>query len=731
MFFNRELSWLEFNGRVLDEALDPHNPLLDRLRFLSIFSTNLDEFFMIRVASLKKLVREGKIVCESPDQLPLRDILLQIYRRCQKFINSCYQCLHQELLPRLAGEGVRLFRFAEISEKQKIYLANYFNENVFPVLTPLAVDPSHPYPYLNNLASYILAEFKSQSATSQGAKLTGFVEIPSVLPRLLKLPSENPHIHEFIFLEELITAHLDQLFLGFEMLSTCVVRVTRDVDYHLLEHNIVDLMESIKREVLTKSHQEAVRLEVCAETSEQVIAHLQGILKLSSEDIYHLPSPLALGGLSSLCELPLDHCREEDFNPRLPARLANQHNIFSLIKEKDFLVHLPYESFYAVIEFLNAAATDPSVLAIKQTLYRFSGDSPILDALVQAAENGKQVTVVIELKARFEEKNNVAWAHLLERSGVNVVYGFVGLKTHCKATLVVRKEGQQMLRYVHLSTGNYNPKTARLYTDLSLFTIHEGIGQDISALFNLLTGFNVLGEQNSGKTSKNTPNFSTIGVAPLDLRQHLLEEIEGVMAARRRGEAGLIIAKINGLVDQALIEKLYAASGEGVRIKLIVRGVCCLRPQIKGLSENIEVISLIDRFLEHSRIYYFQAGTEARVFLASADWMNRSMDHRIEIMYPIFDQELKDRIIHEILATLWQDRVKAKQLTSDGSYKARPPLSEQAPLRAQRRFIQIAREGGIKSLPYEKAIRFKFESKGRPLAEKTQRSKKFTPFERR
>jgi polyphosphate kinase len=723
LYINRELSWLEFNSRVLDQCLDPGNLLLDRLRFLTIFASNLDEFFMIRVASLKKLLREGKLHCESPDHSPVLEISSKIFQRCQDLISQGYQCFHGDLLPQLKREGVQLLGYAQLSPTQKTRLNNYFNDTIFPVLTPLAVDPSHPYPYLANLASYIVAEFKAPPAAATTGTLTGFVEIPRVLPRLLPLEEGEETSFTFILLEELIQANLEQLFLGFEILSTSVIRVTRDFDYQLMEHNIIDLMESIKKEVLNKTHQEAVRLEVSATTSEEVISTLQRILMLGHQDIYRVPWPLALPDLTSLCALPLPHCREEEFNPRLPARLAEQTNIFSLIKEKDLLLHLPYESFYAVIEFLNSAAIDPQVLAIKQTLYRFSGDSPILDALVQAAENGKQVTVVIELKARFDERNNVAWAHMLERAGVNVVYGFVDLKTHCKASLVIRKENASMVRYVHLSTGNYNPQTARLYTDLALFTTDEGICRDISALFNLLTGFNLIGKSTNNTHSAILPRFSTIQLAPISLRESLVAEIDGVIRARLQHEESLIFAKINGLVDQTIIEKLYEASQAGVTIKLIVRGICCLRPQVKGLSENIEIISLVDRFLEHSRIYYFHAGSEQRVFLSSADWMNRSMDNRIEIMYPIFDPEVKERIINEILGTYWQDTLKAKTLHSDGSYHARYTSHPEKQVRAQTRFIEIAREEGIKSLPYDKAIRHKFDKKGRPVANKVIKDK--------
>jgi polyphosphate kinase len=716
LYINRELSWLAFNSRVLDQACDPRTLVLDRLRFLSIFSSNLDEFFMIRVAGLKKLQSAGVLYCDSPDHSPVHEVYQQIFLSCQAALTRAYQCLHEVVLPQLAHEGVKFFSYGQLSGEQKKFLDHYFTSTIFPLRTPLAVDPSHPYPYLSNLASYLIAEFKPRDEEGENELLTGFVEIPKVLPRVLPLHGQA---YQFILLEELIAAHLDKLFLGMEIISSSLIRVTRDFDYQLHEHTIVDLMASIKKEVLHKTHQEAVRLEVCSHApSTAVLLTLQNILKLDATGVYLLPAPLALGELSSLYALNLPHCREPDFNPRLPPRLAGQLNIFSLIKEKDLLLHLPYDSFYTVIEFLNSAAIDPQVLAIKQTLYRFSGDSPILDALIRAAENGKQVTVVIELKARFDEKNNVAWAQQLERAGVNVVYGFVGLKTHCKASLVIRQEGLAMVRYAHLSTGNYNPQTARLYTDLALFTAHEGICQDISALFNLLTGFNFVNKSSAVKRGLVLPDFTAIRVAPVSLRNTLVDEIEQVIKAKERGEVSVICAKLNALVDQTIIEKLYAASAAGVSIKLIVRGACCLRPQLKGLSENIEVISLVDRFLEHSRIYYFQAGTVQHVFLSSADWMNRNMDHRIEVMYPIFDQELKDRIVFEILATYWLDTTKATTLCSDGSYVARLPAVGEIPLRAQTRFIEIAREAGIKSLPYDTAIRHRFEKKGRPVAEK-------------
>ena len=712
-FINKEISWIEFNGRVLDEAIHKDTQLLDKLAFLSIFTKNQDEFFMVRVAGLKKMEKEGFVACESPERLPIVTALEQIHQRSKALNKVQYECFHQTILPALDECGVKILNYEDLDKEQKERLDAYFSEEVFPVLTPLAVDPSHPFPFLTNLSLYLLIEFPSPGSKDH---LIGFVEIPSVIPRLI--PVENKeNKHHFLLLENLVKAHLENLFLGFDVKDSCMIRVTRNLDYTLLENRVVDLLESIQKEVINRVQPEAVRLEVEDNINPKVLKTLKKILRIEELDIYYTQSPIYLSGFTALCKLPLPHLKQDGFNPRLPPWMAGSSNIFSLIRKKDLLIHHPYESFYAITEFLGAAASDPDVYAIKQTLYRSSGDSPVIDALIKAAENGKQVTTVVELKARFDEKNNVVWARRLERAGVHVVYGFVGLKTHCKTTLVVRKENDRMMRYVHLSTGNYNSQTAKQYTDLGLLTAKPEFGKDISALFNLLTGFNILKEKEKLIGSNSLPRFDQIILSPLYLRNFILQEIDRVINDHRKEGGGLIVVKVNALDDEALIQALYKASQNGVEIRLIVRGICCLRPGIKGLSEHIEVISIVDRFLEHSRIYYFSSGASDRVYLGSADWMTRNMDRRIELMYPIQDPDLKERIILEILGGYWKDNTRARKLNGDGSYALKTPPKGKPAIRSQSYFIDLAREAGIKSLPYDKAVRFDPKKKGRrPVA---------------
>lgn len=717
LFFNRERSWLEFNARVLEEAASPTVPLLERLHFLAIFTSNLDEFFMVRIAGLKKMLAEGIVNCESADHTPIRVILDQLRDRVTELCQRQHAIL-RTIRSELAKEGVRIAKFAELSDGQKSTLKDYFTNNVLPVLTPLAMDSSHPFPSLSNLALYLVINFRL--AGDEHFKRLGFVEIPSVLPGILPVEGGSGP-HTFIMLEELVAAHLEQLFLGFEIADVKSIRITRNLDYTLLESNVVDLLVSVQKEMIDREHQEAVRLEVQEDILESTLATLIEQLRLTHSDVYRLHRPIDVLTWRTLYNLPLEHLKEKQFNPRLPLRMASNANFFSIINEGDLLVHHPYESFYAVIEFLYTAASDDNVLAIKQTLYRTSGDSPVIEALIKAAENGKKVTAVIELKARFDEKNNIVWARRLERAGVNVVFGFVGFKTHCKATLVVRKEGDRLVRYVHLSTGNYNSQTAKIYADLGLFTADQKIGRDISTVFNLLTGVNVLSNSLIPIRQNIIPKFEEISLSPFNTRQKTIDLIQTEIDFHKSSGHGLIMAKMNALVDQEIIEKLYQASAAGVVIKLIVRGTCSLRPGLPGISENIEVISIIDRFLEHSRIFYFNAGGQKSVFLSSADWMNRNMNRRIEILFPIKDVNVKERIIKGILAIYWADNVKAWRLLADGSYIRRTPQANELPFRAQEKLIELVREEGIKSIPYEHAIRYDLTKKKglRPVAKKS------------
>lgn len=717
LYVNREKSWLEFNARVLDEAVQPNTPTLEKLKFLSIFSSNLDEFFMVRVAGLKKMLQEDIQVPDSPDDMSARDSLKEIRARTVGLIDKAYTCYSKTLSSELGAAGIHINKFKELSEPQTKALQNYFRNDVFPVLTPLAVDPAHPFPFLSNLALYIVVTFKGRATATMPP--IALVEVPSILPRLIPV-SSSPDKNNFVLLEEVIAENLNELFPGFKIDKWSLARVTRNLDFNLLENEVVDLLKSIQKEVISREHQEAVRLEVSADSPPAIIKFLASTLRLEDDDVYLIPGPLLLSGLKQLYDLPLEHLKDPPFNPRISTDLAGSEDFFALLTKQDLLVHHPYESFYAVIEFLNVAAEDPNVLAIKQTLYRTSGDSPIIDALIRAAEHGKQVTAVVELKARFDEKNNISWARSLERAGVNVVFGFVGLKTHCKATLIVRKEKNTLVRYVHLSSGNYNSTTAKLYTDIGFFSKDPDIGYDVAALFNMLTGFNVLTGEKKPELSAAYPALRKLHMAPLTLRSKVVALIDEEIEHHKKSGNGLIFAKMNALVDKNIIEKLYQASAAGVKVQLIIRGICCLRPGVPKISDNIEVRSVIDRFLEHSRIFYFGSGGTGRMFLSSADWMPRNMDRRIEILFPVESDALKKRLLCEILETYWADNVKARVMNSDGSYTLRKPKDGEPEIRAQVNLISMVRQSGIKSIPYEKAIRHNAKNKKgkRPVIKK-------------
>lgn len=726
LYLNKELSWLEFNARVLEEALTPEVPMAERLKFLSIFTSNLDEFFMVRVAGLKKMEQEGLRSSDSPDAMDVTQVLLQIRQRVLNLVEAQYRCLHSEVLPALEQNHVKLLSIKQVSPQQKAALDAFFDAEISPVLTPLGVDPAHPFPFLVNQAIYLVVIPKADTKTHAEDEIgIGFVEVPSVLPRLVRVKSENTEEHCFVLLEDLIASNLESLFFGFEMQAAYPIRVTRNLDYNLLENKVVDLLKSIQREMINREHQEVVRLEVDHLLPEEYVQLLKQKIGVTDIDIYKIPAPIFVSGLMDLYRNVPEQLKDPPFNPRLPPVLASHEDIFAVISKQDLLVHHPYESFYAVTEFLSVAAHDPHVLAIKQTLYRSAGDSPIIEALVAAAENGKQVTAVIELKARFDERNNILWARRLERAGVNVVFGFVGLKTHSKMTLVVRRERNKLIRYVHLSTGNYNSATAKLYTDIGLFTTNDAIGRDIATIFNLITGFDVLTGSNRLREEKIVKRLEKIYFAPVNLRKEIIKLIKQETEHAKRNGQGSIRAKMNALVDKDIIDALYEASRAGVKIQLIIRGICCLKPGIPGISDNIEVISIIDRFLEHSRIWHFYACGENKVFIASADWMPRNMDRRIEIAIPIDDPKVKQRIIHEIFDISWADDVKARVLHADGHYHRRKYHAAKKSIRSQLRFIEIAREGGIQSMPYEIAIRHKPKLKGeRPIMKKRERREK-------
>jgi polyphosphate kinase len=716
-FMNRELSWLEFNARVLQEAQDPSNPVLERLKFLSIFTSNLDEFFMIRVANLRELELAGVTDTRADGLTPLEQ-LGAISARSHELSRAHAACLLDEVIPLLRDNGIRFLAASDLSDAQRGLVAERFRGEIFPVLTPMTVDPSHPFPHLPNQSLNLIVTFSNphpaadvvtdengEEVGADGFMPFAIVEIPRVLDPLIELGSHRTGA-DFLLLQDAIRDHLDELFKGLTIADSWMFRVTRNADLALEEQDVENLLKDLERELRSRTFRRVVRLEVDSEMPPAVLEVLKRGLEIPARDVYpvrnmtHAPQLMPIYGLDRYRYL-----RDPPFNPRLSPALANPGSIFSILRDHDILLHHPYESFSTVAELLQHAAHDPKVLAIKLTLYRTSGDSVIIQALKDAAENGKQVTAVVELKARFDEKNNIVWARQLERAGCHVVYGIVGLKTHCKAVLVVRREGTLVRRYVHLATGNYNSSTARLYTDIGLLTQDPEIGEDISQLFNILTGYNARNIHDVVAGRQPGPQFNKIQVSPFDLRDHLIQSIEEEIAHHQADGNGLIQAKLNSLVDPSIITALYRASKAGVTVRLCIRGICCLRPGMPGVSDNITVVSIVDRFLEHPRIVHFRAGGEDRVLLSSADWMPRNLYRRIEVMFPVEQQDLKDRVINEVLELAFADNVKARRLLPDGTYEyvARP---DDAPrMRSQKRFIELAREAGIKSLPYESAVR--------------------------
>jgi polyphosphate kinase len=667
-FINREMSWLEFNARVLEEAEDPTNPLLERVKFLAIFSSNLDEFFMVRVAGLREQAfGDGAPQDFAPDGMRPIAQLQRIARRTQELVAAQYRCWNEAVLPQLADAGVTLLKHSELDPVQLETLDRFFRERAFPILTPMAVDPAHPSPRYHNRGLYLAAMLERRRGLGP-KQLFAVVQVPQVLPRLVPLGQGDRQ--QFILLEEAVSARLPELFGGFDVLSWTTFRITRDSDIELLEQESDDMLRLIEDRLKARQRGEAVRLEIAAGGSDELLGLItdeesirDGVPEGYSE-VYRIPGPLDLTALVELIRLPnFDALRDAPFSPQLPRGMRRRgDDLFALIARRDILLHHPYDSFDPVVDFISRAANDPRVLAIKQTLYRTSGDSPVTRALISAAENGKHVTALVELKARFDEANNVSWARQMERAGVHVVFGFLDLKTHCKVSLVVRQEGNVLRRYVHLGTGNYNPSTALLYTDLGLFTADEDIAADASALFNLLTGYSQ-GHQ-----------WRRLVVAPNDLQRRTLQLIDEQANRAREGLPARIFAKTNAVVDHRVIEALYRASHAGVSIDIVARGICCLRPGLAGISENIRVRSIVDRFLEHSRIYVFGPDDECQIYLASADWMPRNFYRRVEVMFPIESPELKERILHEIIPAYLNDNVKARILQPDGTYlHLRPP----------------------------------------------------------
>ncbi|TVP60472.1 MAG: polyphosphate kinase 1 [Nodularia sp. (in: Bacteria)] len=679
-YINRELSWLEFNSRVLHEACDPRTLLLERLKFLAIFSANLDEFFMVRIAALKQQV-EAKVAQLTPDgrtpQKQLDDVRLTL----SPLVTKHHQQFEEVLQPLLTSHHIHILDYINLNQKQRTYLDNYFKEQIFPVLTPLAVDPSHPFPFISNLSLNLAVVVKNPDTEQE---FFARVKVPNVLPRFLPLPpelgiSETGQTAHWtgVPLEQAIAHNLEFLFPGMNIQEYHPFRITRDADLALEEDEADDLLLAIEQELRKRRMGGTpVRLEIKSHTPDPIRSRLLQDLDLTENDVYEVDGLLGLRDLMYFMALPLPELKEPPRQSVVPSRLQRLRepslspdaleleegqDFFAVIREKDLLVHHPYQSFSStVVSFITHAAHDPNVLAIKMTLYRTSGDSPIVKALIAAAENGKQVSVLVELKARFDEENNIYWARSLERVGVHVVYGLVGLKTHCKTVMVVRREKDRMRRYVHIGTGNYNPKTARLYTDLGLFSCREELGADITDLFNFLTGYS------------RQKSYREVLVAPVNMRDRFLGLIRREIENVENGFSGRIVAKMNSLVDPQVIATLYEASRAGVQIDLIIRGICCLRPGLKNISENIRVISIIGRFLEHSRIYYFHNNEQEEIYIGSADWMRRNLDRRVEVITPIRDPDIaKD--LQEILGIMLADNRQAWELQPDGSYIQRQP----------------------------------------------------------
>lgn len=659
LFFNRELSWLEFNQRVIDEARDHSVPLLERLKFVGIAASNLDEFFMVRVAGLVGQQRD-RVETLPADGMSPTEQLAAIAQRVRRMRGAMSEAVLEDLLPELAARGVRVLREREIGKEGRAHLRQYFHRQVMPVLTPLAIDPGHPFPHLRNKSLNIIAML-SGTARPNTTPAFAVVQVPTVLPRLVRVPQEEHGDTRaaYVLLDELIAFHIAELFPGFHCKGAWPFRVIRNFDLSIDEEEAEDLLETMKQEVRRRDRGNAVAVLVNSSSDQAAQEMLRDAIGVDPAFVIPVEGPLNVIDLAALGESLAGDAtlHDESYTPQRVAPFRNTDlDIFSLIAQQDILLHHPYESFDPVVEFIEAAAHDPNVLAIKQTLYRTSGDSPIVKSLMRAAENHKQVTALIEIKARFDEENNMIWARRMEEAGVHVVYGLVGLKTHAKAALVVRREGGELRRYVHLATGNYNPNTARHYTDLSYFTSRSDIGEDASSLFNLLTSCTA------------PATWRKLIVAPLGLHERILGLIEREASYARAGRPARIIAKMNSLVDPDVILALYRASQAGVKIELAVRGICCLKPGMPGVSENIRVRAIIDRFLEHARIFVFEAGGAVEVYCASADWMQRNFQRRVEVMFPIEDGHLKARIVDDILGTELRDDTKAHMLAADGSY---------------------------------------------------------------
>ena len=680
-YTNRELSWILFNTRVLNEARDKSIPLFERLKFLSITASNLDEFFMIRVASLKDMV---SVHYDKPDIAGMtpQEQLEALDKATHDLVNMQYSTYTRSLLPLLEKNGLHVIQAHEdLTKAEGDYVDRYFKDSVYPVLTPMAVDSSRPFPLIRNKSLNIGALVKKKGENKEMEFAT--VQVPSVLPRIVELPSGNDGKRKVILLEEIIEKNIEKLFLNYDIVCVHPFRIMRNADLTIEEDEAADLLKEIEKQLKKRQWGQAIRLEVEADIDKKLLKFIEKELKIKEEDIYRIAGPLDLTFLMKMYGMEgFDHLKKPGYIPQPVPEMEGEGSIFEKIQKGDILLYHPYQTFNPVVEFLKQAATDPQVLAIKQTLYRVSGNSPIIAALAQAAENGKQVSVLVELKARFDEENNIVWATMLEKAGCHVIYGLVGLKTHSKITLVVRREEDGIARYVHLGTGNYNDATAKLYTDTGLLTCSESIGEDATAVFNMLSGYS------------EPLSWNKLSLAPLWLKDKFLSLIQRETEYARRGRKAKMIAKVNSLCDRDIIAALYEASSAGVKIHLIVRGICCLRVGIPGVSENIKVRSIVGNFLEHSRIFYFENDGEPEIYMGSADWMPRNLERRVEILFPVEKEELKQRVIH-ILDLQLKDTVKANVLTKDNVYEKVDKRGKEH-LDSQEEFCREAIEQGEK-----------------------------------
>jgi polyphosphate kinase len=664
LFINRELSTLAYQRRVLEEAQDEGNPLLERVKFLAIVGSSLDEFFMVRVSGLKKQVDAG-VLDLPPDGMTPAEQLAAIRKSALDLRNKAQACLINDLLPGLNKNGIHILPYKDLNATQLSNVKSYFDKVVFPVLTPLAFDPGHPFPHISNLSINLAVLIRDKHGRDHFAR----IKVPSTLPRFVPIKRSSggvrkdgtvPYNHYFTWLDQVVASNLDSLFPGMEVLEVHPFRVTRDADMSIQELEADDLLESMEQTVRQRRFGSVVRLTINSKMPDHIRAILIENLELDRNDIFTLDGPLGLSTFMGLYDIDRYDLKDTPYKAAVPVVFQDENydgNIFNLIRQKDILFHHPYDSFLPVIDFLKAAARDPDVLAIKQTLYRVGKQPPVVETLLDAVERGKQVAVLVELKARFDEESNIGWARMLEREGVHVVYGLLGLKTHSKIALVVRREGDGIRRYLHLATGNYNVITAQLYEDIGLFTCAEDFGEDATDLFNYLTGYS------------HKKDYRKLLVAPINLRERMEQLIEREIDHQLNGEPGHLIFKVNSLVDKHMIQLLYKASQAGVKVDLLVRGICCLRPGIPNVSENIRVISIVGRYLEHSRIYFFRNSGNWEIFIGSADLMPRNIDRRVEVLFPIESKELIDRIHGQILNVYFRENVKARQMKPSGEYE--------------------------------------------------------------